>query len=456
MQGNVLHSPVSKIGKKYRRKRKTKVTIRVSSIEQIISVMTNRRKYPSPVRPVGSDSGNTRATGVQQGTLLDMTGLNKILKLTPQTVTVQAGVRMRDLAEHLAEHGRELIGGYDFPDRTVGGVISSGALTADIPNEGGHLSSSVHRVTFITAQGHTVEIGENFRSLLPVVRFSYGLVGVIYSVELRTRDIHSYVIRNRKFKFDELAAFVPELATVKAGVKIFLLPFRNSAFVEIRQSRSGGKRIRKLPWQIKDWATNAILPGLVHSVGRLVPIGKFRDPLIDRVSEATQSLVSSRLVSAGSNSMEQTGQFRKLGKSPRRIEYGVWLFPANRFDVVIPAFREFCRRHYKETGFRCDLPAIAYRIDQDNDAWLSPTFAQTLFALNVRSTNMKGWENFLLEYAEFSAHFRAVPLFNQTRTFTPGHVANVFGRRLEEFRKMRKHLDPQNRLLNQFFSEHIG
>jgi hypothetical protein len=456
MQGSVLTSPVGKIGRKFRNKRKSKITVRVSSIEQIASVLTDRRKYPSPVRPVGSDSGNTRATGVQEGTLMDMTGLDRIIKFTPRTVTVQAGVRMRDLAEQLAEHGRELIGGYDFPERTVGGVISSGALTAAIPDEGGHLAASVHRITFVTGQGHTVEIGENFRSLLPVVCFSYGLVGVIYSVELRTRDIHSYIVRNRKLEFDELAAFVPQLATVNAGVKIFLLPFRNSAFVEVRQSRSGGKRVRKLPWKIKDWATNSVLPGLVHSVGRLVPIGKFRGPLIDSVSEVTQNLVSNRLVSSGSNSTEQTGQFKKLGQSPRPISYGVWLFPADKFDKVIPAFRDFCRSHYKDTGFRCDLPSVAYRIDRDNRAWLSPTYTQTVFALNVRSTNKKGWENFLLEYADFASGFDAIPLFNQTRSFTPTIVTRVFGRRLEQFRKMRKHLDPENRLLNQFFSEHIG
>ena len=249
---------------------------------------------------------------------------------------------------------------------------------------------------------------------------------------------------------------MPELAAVEAGVKMFLLPFRNSAFVEIRQSRDGEKRVRKLPWKIKDWATNSVLPGLVHSVGRLVPIGKFRDPLIDGVSQVTQSLVNNRLVASGSNSTEQTGQFKKLGQSPRRIAYGVWLFPAEQFGEVITAFQEFCRRHYKETGFRCDLPAIAYRINQNSEAWLSPTFGHSVFALNVRATNMKGWENFLLEYAEFSARFKAVPLLNQTRSFTPNHVANVYGRRLKEFRKMRKHLDPQNRLLNQFFSEHIG
>jgi hypothetical protein len=456
MQEIVLDWPAGRPGQKFYRKRRSKITVRVTSAEQITAVLMDSRKYPSPVRPVGSDSGNTRATRVQEGTLMDMTGLNRIIKFTPKTVTVQAGVRLRDLAEKLAEHGRELIGGYDFPDRTVGGVISSGSLTAEIPNEGGHLASSVRRITFITGQGHTVEIGENFRSLLPVVRYSYGVVGVIYSVELRTRNIHSYVVRNRKFRFEELAGFMPELAAVEAGVKMFLLPFRNSAFVEIRQSRDGEKRVRKLPWKIKDWATNSVLPGLVHSVGRLVPIGKFRDPLIDGVSQVTQSLVNNRLVASGSNSTEQTGQFKKLGQSPRRIAYGVWMFPAEQFGEVITAFQKFCRRHYKETGFRCDLPAIAYRINQNSEAWLSPTFEHSVFALNVRATNMKGWENFLLEYAEFSARFKAVPLLNQTRSFTPNHVANGYGRRLKEFRKMRKHLDPQNRLLNQFFSEHIG
>lgn len=450
MRGNVLWKSAGRRSEK----EISKKSVRVSSVKNILEVLKDRRRYPSPIRPVGSDSGNTRATRAQEGTVMDMTGLNKILKITPKTVRVEAGVRLRELAERLAEHGRELIGGYDFPDRTVGGVISSGSLTACIPNEGGHLSSSVVAITLITAQGKRIEITEEHSSLLSMARMSYGLLGIIYAVELRTREIQSYAVRNRKFDIDELADFVSELTTVNAAVKMFILPFKDTANVEIRQSQAEGKPARKLPWKIKDWAANAVLPEVIHSVGRLVPIGRIRDPLIDGVSSVTQSLIQNRIGTTGSNAMEQTGQFRALGQSSKTV-YAVWLFSVDRFGEALTAFRDFSRHHYKSTGFRCDLPAVAYRINRDQQAWLSPTFDQGAFALNVRSTGGKGWKNFLLEFAEFTTRFHGIPLFNQTPSFTSSCVVGAYGRRLDEFSQMRQHLDPNNRMLNQFFSQYM-
>ena len=435
--------------------RNSRTTVRPKNIGEIVAVLTNPRQFPTPIRPVGSNSASTRCTHTQTGTALDMTAMNKLLKLTTETVTVQAGMRLCDLTERLAADGFELIGGYEFPDRTVGGAISSGSLTAAIPDEGGHLASSVRHITMITAKGKKLEIGENLRDLMRLARLSYGLLGVICLVELRIRPIRPYMIRNRKMKFDELSRLIPVFARVNAGVKISLLPFRDRAFVELRQPGFVGQSASKLPWKIKDWACNTVLPKVVHSMGRALPIGKIRGPLIDRVSEATESLVNKGLLESGSNAAEQTGQFMKHSRS-NRIVYCTWLFPSSKFDCVVPAYRNFCRRHYQTSKYRCDLPAIAYRINRDQHSLLSPTVDESVFALNVRTTNTGGWENFLIEYAEFANRYDGIPLFNQTKGFTAVYAAEVFGKRLEQFQKMRRRLDPENRLLNQFFAEHVG
>jgi FAD/FMN-containing dehydrogenase len=194
---------------------------------------------------------------------------------------------------------------------------------------------------------------------------------------------------------------------------------------------------------------------LVHSVGKLVPIGRIRDPLIDGFSEATQMLVNTRFVDAGSNAMEQTGRFRKVG-AESRIKSCTWLYPADRFGAMIYSFREFARRHCEVAGYRCNLPAVAYRIPKDRASLLSPSYDGPMFALSLRSTNTDGWEDFLLDFAKISARFGGVPLLNQTRGFTAEQVQEAYGRRIERFRAMRRKLDPQNRLLNQFFAEHVG
>ena len=433
-------------------------SVRPKSIEDVIAVLQDSQRYPGPVRPVGSNSGSTRNARTQ-GTRLDMTAMKKFMRTSASTIQVGAGMQLRSLADRLASEGMELIGSYEYPERTVGGLISSGSLSAGVPGDAGHLAASVTGVMLVTPQGRQVEVDEDMPELLCMVRQGYGLLGIVCSVTLKIRPIRPYTIRNREFDFDELMRFIPDISEVKAGIKIFLLPFRDRAFVELRfadsKADSGGRQSRMLPWKVRDWACNKAIPDFVHSVGRIVPINRLRDPLIDGFSEVTQRFVSKRFSVVGSNAMEQTGQFRKMRQSTS-IAYSSWLFPVDRFASVIYAYRAFCLRHYKVAGFRCDLPGIAYRIDQDSSAALSPSHDQPLFALKLRSTNMDGWDNFLLDFADLAARFGGIPLFNQTRGMSPRHADEAYGGRLRRFRKLRRQLDPENRCLNQFFAEHIG
>lgn len=430
------------------------VSIRPKSVDEVIQVLKDSRSYPSPVRPVGSNSGSTRSARTQ-GTLLDMTAMKKLIRLSDSFVKVGAGMQLRSLADRLAGEGLELVGSYEYPERTVGGLISSGSLSSGNPGDVGHLAASVLAVTIVTPQGRRIEVGQDMPEMLHLVLQGYGLFGVICEVTLKIRSIRPYVIRNREFEIDELVSFIPDIKGVRAGVKIFLLPFRNRAFVELRFADSGEQQSKMLPWKIRDWACNKAIPDFVHSVGRVVSIGKLRDPLIDGFSEATQRLVNKRFSVVGSNAMEQTGQFRKLRQSTS-IAYSSWLFPVGRFAEVVHAYREFSLGHYKAEGFRCDLPGVAYRIDRDQTAMLSPSYDQPMFALKLRSTNLDGWENFLLDFAEIAANLEGTPLFNQTRGMSPRHVHEAYGKRLLRFRKLRRELDPQNRCLNQFFSEYLG
>ena len=432
----------------------TSVVVRPKTVDDVVAILNDPQRYPGPVRPIGSDSGSTRCARTN-GTSIDMSGMNAIIRRTSGTVTVGAGMQLRSLADKLAADGLELSGVWEYPERTVGGLISSGSLSAGLPGDAGHLAASVVGLTLVTPQGRQVELGDDMAEMLPLVLQGYGLFGVICSVTVKIRPIRPYIIRNREFEMEELIKFIPDISGVRAGVKMFLLPFRDRAFVELRFADSGEEQGRALPWKIRDWAYNKALPDFVHSVGRIVSIGKLRDPLIDGFSTATQRLVNKRFSVVGSNAMEQTGQFRKVRQSTA-IAYSTWLFPTERFAAVIDAYRDFSVDYYRQEGFRCDLPAIAYRVEKDRCALLSPTYDQTMFALKLRSTNESGWDNFLLDFAELAAEFDGTPLFNQTRGMLPEQAQQAYGKRLLNFRRLRRELDPGNRCLNQFCAEYIG
>jgi FAD/FMN-containing dehydrogenase len=72
--------------------------IQPTSPTEIIDVLVNRKRFPSPVRPMGAGSSVTRCVTANAGTLLDLSQMNRVLKITPESVTVQPGIRLYELA----------------------------------------------------------------------------------------------------------------------------------------------------------------------------------------------------------------------------------------------------------------------------------------------------------------------------------------------------------------------
>lgn len=429
------------------------VHVQPKSGDEIANVLLDPRSFPSPVRPVGSGSSVTRCADTAKGTLMDMGHFDRVVSLEKDSVTVQAGMRIRDLAEYLADEGMELYCGCLDMNRTVGGAVSSATLGGSVPGDGSQFASAVMQVNLINGLGRKILITEKMPDLLMLSRMSYGLLGVIYAVKLRIRPIQAYTVRTSKLDFEEFANIIPTLMKSRGSVKASLMAFRNKVFVELRYPDEEGQKSSALPWKLRDWAANKALPMVVKSVNKAVPVKKLRDPLIDGFTEATHVLNNSLAVS-GSNSLEQTGRFKML-KPDQPMSQSTWYFPVRNVPAVIDAYRKFSLGHYKKHGYRCDLPAEMFRVDLDQHALLSPCFNESMYALNLRTADLDGWDDYLLEFADLATQFEGVPVFNKTRGLKPGYAASVYGERLSRFCDFRSRLDPNNRLLNQYFAEHL-
>ncbi|HEX2140488.1 MAG TPA: hypothetical protein VHG33_12335, partial [Woeseiaceae bacterium] len=102
-----------------------------------------------------------------------------------------------------------------------------------------------------------------------------------------------------------------------------------------------------------------------------------------------------------------------------------------------------------------DLPTVGFRISRDQSALLSPSFDEPMFALRAVSTQTKGWEDFAIDFGEFAQSWGGMPLFNQTRGLETGYAAEVFGSRLDFFRRIRRQIDPENRMMNPFLLQYF-
>ena len=232
-------------------------------------------------------------------------------------------------------------------------------------------------------------------------------------------------------------------------MKFFLLPFRDRVYLDLRRHDQAAEDGGALAWRIKDWGESTVLPQVFRSLRNVVPVSGIRYRLVDEISRLTQGLVNNRMVTRGSSSTLQPG-----GKS-RKLNYSTWFFPAADFGIVVRAYRQFCASVHRESGFRCDMPTMGFRLNRDSSALLSPLFDEPMMALRAVSTETRGWEDFAMDFAEFAEHWGGVPLVNQSRCLTPEHAQSVFGGRLRFFKKIRHRIDPHDRMLSPFLAQYF-
>lgn len=430
------------------------IVVRPSSPNEIVQILLDRKRFPSPVRPMGSGSSITRCVTANGGTLIDLSEMNRVLSIDQDSVTVQPGITLPDLADILRDEGLELIGGFDLASRTVGGAVCSAGLEATIAGDVSQFAGHATRLKVISPQGKKFVVTDRTKSLLSLVRLSYGLLGVVYEVTLRVRPIEGFSSQTAKVSFKDFTKLGPKLSAAGSGVRMCLLPFRDRIFFELRSPTSDGHNGKEYSWKVREWAMYSALPTVARTLGRALPIRQLRYSLIDNISEATQSLVSSGSGRTGSNASEQSGRFRVLGQ--QRFTYCTWAFPAKEFANVVLSYKLFSKEHYARTGFRCDMPTIAYRLNRDRSALLSPSFDGPLLTLSPLSTDSPGWEDFMFDFAEFAMGLGGTPFFNQTKNATAECVNERFNTRLTFFKKVRQAFDPHDRLLNQFFATYMS
>jgi FAD/FMN-containing dehydrogenase len=322
-----------------------------------------------------------------------------------------------------------------------------------IGDQAAFLSTQVISMKVVTPVGKLMKVSQQQKHLLNAFRLSYGLLGAIYEVTLRVRPITTFSAKHRGLSIDTFADVANRLATRDVGFKFYVLPHMDRVYLDLRRYESELGNSYGTPWKLKDWGESTVLPHVFKSLNRVLPIPSVRYRLMDSISAATHGMVNSRLVQTGNNATA-TGTRRR--RRYRNLLQSTWCFPASDFSVAIKAYREFCRETFAGSGYRSDLPAVGFRIGRDTSALLSPSFDEPLVALQVASTQEKGWEDFVIDLAQFAENWGGTPLFSQSRSMRAEYGKQLYSNRLEFFCKIRRQLDSEDRLLNPYLAQYFS
>jgi len=427
------------------------------SVDDIVRIVRDRGRYPGPVRAKGSHHSTTRCVVNESGTVIDMTALNEILEIDTEdkTITMQAGVLHIDAARALEAEGLQFYVNVEIGNMTVGSGACGGTKDASFyaPAKGweyGQVASYATRIKAVDAEGNLFEVTEANGDLMAAMRSSYGMLGVIYEVTFRVREIAPMAVEHIRYDLDAFADRLDELVAGNRSMMLYLFPFLDRVMVEYRSEGTPPMRARAWQWRLRNFVWSKLGPGFARVVTSCVPFRGLRGFLLNMMNRLTLLLAAVLLRGSSTSPADQIIRYPEVGGFTA-YTFSIWAFPRDEYAQTIRAYFRFCRDYYAMTGFRCDLLNVGYHIVEDRQSLFSYTRQAPALTLDPVSTGGPGWPEFLVAYNDFCSRHNGTPLFNQTPAVTPAQVQKAFGAEIDTFLALRRERDPAGRFYTPFF-----
>lgn len=433
-----------------------KVIVEANSVEDIVAVLKDPAKYPSPVRAVGSNHSTSPCGVADDGTLIKMTNMNRILNITSDTVTAQAGALYIDIAHELQNHQLQFYVNTEIGSLSVGSAACAGTKDASMPGEYGQVNSYVTALKMVLPSGELVEVNEKQPELLQKVRSSYGTFGIVTEATLRVKPIQPMAVHHETFKLEDFIQKLPELKARNEAMMFYIFPFDNLITIEFRKYNPGasGSPNRHI-WPLRNYFWATLGPRFCHQVENDISVAAIRYAIINDFCALWRFKLTELIRSDYTIATDQIIRYPAVSNDSR-YTFSLWAFPEEQYPTVLPEYFKFCRDYYKQKGYRTNMLNVGYTIAKDQSSLLSYSYDGNVMTVDPVSTANPGWQTFLQAYNDFCIERGGKALLNQTWGVTRDLAEKSLGDRLKTFAETRKTYDPGNRLLNDYFREVLG
>jgi FAD/FMN-containing dehydrogenase len=430
-----------------------KVVVEATSVEEIVAVLKDPVRYPSPVRAIGSNHSTARCGVADGGTVIKMTKMNRVVEITADTCTVQAGAIHLDVARELEKHNLQFYVNTEIGSLTVGSAACAGTKDASMPGEFGQVGSYITRIKMVLPSGELFEVTDAQPELMQLARSSYGTFGVVYEATFKVRPIVPLAVHHETFSIDDFAKRLPELKARGESMMFYIFPFEKLITVEFRKYNPGAKGDPdRHVWATRNylWATAG--PAFCAQVWHDVAIPAIRDKVLDGFSASWRFTLENLVRSENTVSPDQIINYPPVAGASK-YTFSLFAFPEAIYPVVLQQYCDFSAEYYKATGYRINMLCVGYSIARDRNALLSYSWDGDVMTIDPVSTANPGWNAFLDAYNQFCIDHNGIPLMNQTLGVTRAQAQQALGDRLKKFAAGRKTYDPTDRLLNDYFRD---
>jgi FAD/FMN-containing dehydrogenase len=426
------------------------VVVDANSVQDIINVLTNPGQYPSPVRAVGSNHSTTACGTSDGGTVIRMK-MNRILNVTADSLTVEAGAIHIDMAQALAAQNLQFYVNTEIGNLTAGSAACCGTKDSSFPGEYGQVGSYVTGVKMVLPSGDLLEVTDAQPELMQLVRASYGTFGIVYEVTYRIRALLPLAVHHKTFHLADFVQQLPELKALDYAMVYYIFPFDDLITVEFRRYNPGASgEPNKIIWPLRNYIWGTSGPKFAHDMEQTIADPKIRYGIIDAFNAIWRFKLENIIVSDNTVAADEIIRYPDVANDSR-YTFSLYAFPEDEFPSVLGDFFKFSHDYYAQKGYRSNLLDVGYRISQDQQSLLSYSWDGPVMTLDPVSTGNPGWDEFIDAYNQFCADRNGKPVFNQTAALTPELAKQAYGGKLVTLEQTRKQYDPSGRLLNDYF-----
>lgn len=427
------------------------VVVEATSVDDIVNIIKDPGKYPSPVRAVGSNHSTSACGTADGGTLIKMSKMNAITAIGTDTVTAQGGAMYIDIAKELEKNGLQFYVNTEIGSLSAGSAACCGTKDASMPGEFGQVNSYISSMKMVLPSGELYEVSDSQPEPMQLARSSYGTFGIVYEATFRVKPIMPLAVRHETFKLQDFTSQLPQLKARGESMMFYIFPFEDLVTVEFRHYNPGAKGDpNRVAWPLRNymWATAG--PLFCSRVDSDISDKDIRYGVINGFCAMwrfkLENLVSSDNTVAG----DQIIRYPAVADASR-YTFSLSAFPESNYASVLTSYFAFCKQYYQQKGYRSNMLTVGYWIAQDQGSLLSYSYDGPVMTIDPVSTGNPGWQDFLTAYNDFSSANGGIPLFNQTDGITPAQMQRALGDRLKKFAAARSTFDPAERLLNNYF-----
>ena len=427
------------------------VIVDANSVDDIVGVMKDPAKYPSPVRAVGSNHSTAPCGVADNGTLIRMK-MNHILNIGADTLTVEAGAVHLAMARALEAKGLQFYVNTEIGNLSAGSAAIAGTKDASFPGEYGQVGSYITGMKLVLPNGDLLEVTEDKNpQLMQILRSSYGLLGIVYGVTYKIKQLTPMHVHHHTYSLKDFIAALPDFKALGYSTMYYMFPFADRITVEFRKYNPGATgEPNHFAWQSRNQTWGTVGPKLGFHIEESCSIPSIRYGLIDALNSAWRSQLENIVSSDYTIPPDQIIDY-PLVSNDSRYTFSLFAFPEADYPAALTDFYKFCNDYYKQKAYRSNLLYVGYSIAQDQKSLLSYSWDGPVATIDPVSTANPGWDAFIDAYNQFCIDRNARPLPNQTPGLTAAMLRKAYGDKLTILENTRKQYDPSGRLLNDYF-----